>query len=207
MITLYHRDDCPFCWKVRLGLAELGVDYQRVDTVLGEKHPAVIKHNPKGSVPVFIDGETIIWESNTILEYLDERYGSGNLFPGDAAQRSQVRLLLSYSDSIVGPALRGLVFEKRSKPEAEWDWGLINASEQAWRNCLQQLEEWLGDKVYFAKEFSAAECALLPRFGIAEAYGAAASEDFPQLARWFAQAKQRPSYSNTYPQHFIQYEE
>nr|BAH89578.1 putative glutathione S-transferase [uncultured bacterium] len=204
MITLYHRSDCPFCWKVRIALAELEIDYQIVDTVLGEKHPEVVKHNPKGSVPVFIDGDCVIWESSTVLEYLDEVYGPGKLYPGSAAQRAQVRLLISYSDTVIGPALRGQIFEKRAKPEAEWDWELIHKSEQAWRDCLAQLETWLGDNVYFAEAFSAAECALLPRFGIAEAYGAIAFQEFPQLVRWFADMKQRRSYVDTYPVSFIQ---
>ena len=73
MIILYHRTDCPFCWKVRLGLDELGIDYSIVNTRLGEKHPDVVRYNPKGSVPVLIDGEAAIWESNAILEYLDEK--------------------------------------------------------------------------------------------------------------------------------------
>ena len=204
MITLYHRSDCPFCWKVRIALAELDVDYQVVDTLLGEKHPEVVKLNPKGLVPVFIDGETVIWESNAILEYLDDVYGPGKLYPGSAAQRAQVRLLISYSDTVIGPALRGQVFEKRSKPEAQWDRELINKSEQAWRDCLVQLEAWLGDKSYFTETFSAAECALLPRFGIAEAYGATAFQEFPQLARWFGEMKQRRCYIDTYPSSFIQ---
>ncbi len=190
-------------------MAELQIDYQLVDTVLGEKHPEVIRLNPKGSVPVFIDGgsdekDCVIWESNTILEYLDDVYGPGKLYPGSAAQRSQQRLLVSYSDSVVGPALRGQVFEKRSKPEVEWDWDVINTSEKAWRNCLAQLEEWLGDKSYFTEAFSAAECALLPRFGVAEVYGATVYQDFPQIASWFSEMKLRRSYLDTSPTSFIQ---
>ncbi len=204
MFTLYHRSDCPFCWKVRIALAELEVDYQLVDTVLGEKHPKVVKLNPKGSVPVFIDGKTVIWESNAILEYLEDIFGPGKLYPGSAAQRAQQRLMVSYSDTVVGPALRGQVFEKRSKPEVEWDREVIGKSEQAWYDCLVQLEAWLGSKRSFAGSFSAAECALLPRFGIAEVYGATSYQDFPQIARWFTQMKRRHSYSSTYPDSFIQ---
>ena len=204
MITLYHRSDCPFCWKVRIALAELGINYQLIDTVLGEKHPEVIKYNPKGSVPVFVDGPTVIWESNTILEYLEDVYGPEKLYPGSPAQRAQQRLLVSYSDTVVGPALRDQVFEKRSKPKAEWDWDVIHKSEEAWRNCLAQLEQWLGDKPYFSDKFSVAECALLPRFGIAEAYGATAYQNFPQIMRWFKELKQRQCYRKTFPRQFIQ---
>ena len=205
MITLYHRTDCPLCWKVRLGLDELGVDYSIVNTRLGEKHPDVVRYNPKGSVPVLIDGEAAIWESNATLEYLDEKFAPGRLFPGGPEQRVKARLLLSYSDTVVGPALRELVFEKRSKPGDQWDKQKIDQSEDAWRVCLRQLSIWLDGKDYFCGSFSAAECALIPRLGIAEAYGASGIDEFPLLKRWFCDLKQRPSYRETHPDNFIRY--
>jgi glutathione S-transferase len=207
MITLYHRADCPFCWKVRMGLGELQLEYDIVDVSLGEKHPDVVRYNPKGSVPVLLDADTVIWESSAILEYLDEKYAQGVLYPGEAEQRARARLLQSYSDTVVGPALRELVFEKRSKPENQWDTGKLQQSEDAWRECLRQLSNWLDGNDYFCGTISAAECALLPRFGIAEAYGAPGVEEFPLLNRWFCELKQRPSYIETYPNKFIRYSE
>ena len=205
MITLYNRSDCPFCWKVRLGLEELQIDYSVVDTQLGEKHPDVVRYNPKGSVPVLLDGETVIWESSTILEYLDEKYAQGALYPGTAEQRAEIRLLQSYSDTVVGAALRELVFEKRSKPEDQWDTQKLQHSEDAWQVCLRQLSNWLDGKDYFFDKISAAECALAPRFGLAEAYGACGVDEFPLLKRWFCELKQRTSYTVTYPDKFIRY--
>ena len=141
MIELIERSDCPFCWKVRLALAELEVPYQSVRVSLGEKHPRVLEASPKTSVPVLFDGDIAIWESTAIIEYLNDRYGNDKrLFPGDASDRARVRLLVSYSDSVVGPALRDLVFEKRSKPEADWDQALIEKSAKAWREKLAWLE-------------------------------------------------------------------
>ena len=205
MITLYQRTDCPFCWKVRLGLAEMQINYNSVNLQLGEKHRDVIRHSPKGSVPVLVDGETVVWESNVILEYLDDKYQQGGLFPGSASQRAKVRLLQSYSDTVIGPALRELVFEKRSKPEQQWDLEKIDQSESAWQDCLRQLSGWLDGKDFFCEKFSAAECALIPRFGIAETYGAAGVEEFPLLKRWFCQQQQRSVFEETYPHKFIHY--
>ncbi len=207
MITLYQRTDCPFCWKVRLGLAELQIDYDFVNTKLEEKHPEVVRLNPKGSVPVFLDDKTVIWESNAILEYLDDKYAHRSLYPGSAEQRAEVRLLQAYSDGVVGPALRELVFEKRSNPEDQWDAQKIAQSEDAWQACLRQLSCWLDGKDYFCETFSAADCALIPRFGIAKAYGASGVDDFPFLNRWFRELRQRPSYKETYPDSFVRYKE
>ena len=205
MITLYHRTDCPFCWKVRLGLEELQLDCNMVDNKLGKQHSGVVLLNPKGSVPVLLDDETVIWESNAILEYLDDKYAPGSLYPGSAEQRAAVRLLQYYSDTVIGPSLRELVFEKRSKAEDQWDSQKIAHSEDAWQACLRQLSSWLDGKDFFCETFSAVECALIPRFGIAEAYGASGVDDFPFLNRWFCELKQRPSYKQAYPNNFIRY--
>ncbi len=203
MIALYNRADCPFCWKVRFGLVTAGLDFETVDVRLGEKHPDVVRYNPKGSVPVLVDGETVIWESSAILEYLDDKYAQGVLFPGSAERRAKVRLLHSYSDTLVGAALREIVFEKRSKPEHQWDKEKIYKGEAAWRDCLRQLSVWLDGSDYFCESFSAAECALLSRFGIAEAYGVPGIDEFPLLKRWFGELKQTPSYVESYPNSFI----
>lgn len=184
-----------------MALRELNVAYQTVSIDLGEKHPKVVELNPKGSVPVLVDAGIAIWESNVAMEYLDELYG-GRLYSGNSGQRAEIRLLTSYSDSVIGPALRDLVFEKRTNPKDQWDWDLINHSERAWVRCQIQLEQWLNGRDYFTGSFSAAECALLPRFGVAEAYGSFIPRDCTGLQRWFRHAQERDGFSEVYPRQF-----
>ena len=206
MITLYQRTDCPFCWKVRIALAELGLEYQTVETRLGEKHPEVGRLSPTGSVPVLVDGETAVWESAVMLEYFDSRYAPGKLFPGDAAEKTRIRLLHAYSDKIVGPSLRELVFEKRSKPVQDWNQDIIRQSEEKWRDCLLALEQKLDGKPSFGEGYSAADCALAARCGVAEAYGAGVTAHFPGLQRWYEAVISRPSWKAAYPASFIRSE-
>ncbi len=203
MITLYQRTDCPFCWKVRIALAELGLQYQIVETRLGGKHPEVGRLSPTGSVPVLVDGETVVWESAVMLEYLDSCYAPGKLFPGDPAECARIRLLHAYSDKIVGPSLRELVFEKRSKPAQDWNQDIIRQSEEKWRDCLRTLELKLDGKPCFSEGYSAADCALAARCGVAEAYGAGFTAEFPGLQRWYEAVVSRPSWKAAYPTSFI----
>ncbi|MFC1578785.1 glutathione S-transferase family protein [Pseudomonadota bacterium] len=203
MITLYQRTDCPFCWKVRLALAELDLEYDIVETRLGEKHPEVLRLSPTGSVPVLLDGGLAIWESAVILEYLDSRYAPGRLMSSDPLAQASIRLLQAYSDKVVGSCLRELVFEKRSKPEAEWKMEIIRSGLEGWMTCMDYLEEQLGTKTYFGDRYSAADCALAPRFGVAAAYGAEATKDFPGLRRWYASVTARPGWKAAYPSSFI----
>jgi len=204
VITLYERSDCPFCWKVRIALAELGVDYKSVASKLGEPHPEVRRLSPVHTVPVLVDGDVVIWESAIVLDYLDATYGQERLLPADPAQQTQVRLLHAYSDKCVGPALRDLVFEKRSRPRAEWDQQLIESSEQRWRDCQQWLEDnAVLDAATRPAVLNAAECALAARGGVAAAYGSPIGREFPALFAWFERVKERASWDAAYPTSFI----
>ena len=202
MITLYQRSDCPFCWKVRLALSVLNVSYQTVNITLGEANPQIQSLSPKGSVPVLVDDNVVIWESSVILEYLLDGPLSRALLPAHANARSQARLLQNYSDTVVGPAIRGLVFEKRSKPEHEWDNSLINSSESSWRACQAYLDGQLGDQAFFVQEFSVVECALIPRFAIADYYGCPIPAELKRLRDWFSRCQQKDCYRLTYPKVF-----
>jgi len=206
MITLYQRTDCPFCWKVRIALAELGLEYQVVESQLGEKHPEVSRLSPTGSVPVLVDGQTAVWESAVILEYLDSCYAPGRFFPGDPAEQARIRLLHAYSDKIVGPSLRALVFEKRSKPAQDWNREIIAQGEESWRDCLVAMEQKLDGNPWFGEGYSAADCALAARCGVAEAYGVGVTAEFPGLQRWYEAVVSRPSWKTAYPTSFIRSE-
>lgn len=201
-MLLYQRTDCPFCWKVRLAIAVLELDCDIIEITLGQKHPDVPRLSPTGSVPILVDNEMAIWESAVILEYLDQRYGP-RLFSVDAAESARIRLLHTYSDKSVGPSLRDLVFEKRSKPESAWDREIIQASELKWSSCL----DWLEKNHLTGKLPNAADCALAARFGVAEAYGAAVTGEHPRLSNWYRTFKSQSAWQAAYPVSFIQYEQ
>lgn len=203
MLTLYQRTDCPFCWKVRIALAEQNIEHQQVDTVLGEKHPEIQRLSPTGTVPVLSDGELAVWESAVILDYIDARYAPGRLISDEPVTAARERLLQAYSDKIVGGCLKDIVFEKRSRPEREWDREKLREGELRWRDCQGWLERQLADRHYFGEGYSVADCALAARFGVAEAYGVGVNEDFPELLRWYRGVKARPSWAQAFPASFI----
>jgi len=76
--------------KVMWFAAELGLDIERTDIggkFGGNDTPEYLGLNPNGLVPVLKDGEFILWESQTIVRYLAEKYGSPPWYPADAEGR------------------------------------------------------------------------------------------------------------------------
>ncbi len=203
MLKLYQRTDCPFCWKVRLALSELDVDYRSVDLELGERHPEVERLSPTGTVPRLVDGDVAIWESSVALDYLDRRYAKGRLIPTDPAAEARMRLLHAYSDKVIGRCLSAIGFEKRSKPERGWDTDLLHGAESKWRGCLDWLESRVGTEILPGDRLSAAACALAARLGVAEAYGVGVTPEHPGLHHWFRETCSRRSWKEAYPYSFI----
>lgn len=188
-LQLYARADCPFCWKVRLALSLVQVPYTFTELALGERLPEMEALTPqgRGSVPVLKDGSLAIWDSAAILEHLAECYDPhANLLGGTPAQRAGARLLSAYADQQIGPALRDVIFEKRSQLQVDWNLDKIEQGTRLWWQRLDELEGWLDGADYFVGAApSLAECALLPRFALAQAYGVGVEERWRGLYRWY----------------------
>lgn len=80
MIQLYSRNSCPFCQKVLRVIAEMnlkeGVDYELIDASQGTPgREVVLKVGGKGMVPFLIDGDTNMYESNDIIDYIRKKLG------------------------------------------------------------------------------------------------------------------------------------
>ena len=94
MIEMYHFWDSPCCFKVRMALSEKQVDWtpKLLASVqfehLGSEYQAI---NPHGIVPTLIHGGKVIFQSNVIIEYLDEVFPKTSLKPETAAQRALMR--------------------------------------------------------------------------------------------------------------------
>ena len=82
---------CPYCARVRIALAEKGLDYEQVEVDLAARPQWLLELNPpNGRVPV-LDG---LPESEVIMEYLEDRHPEPALLPADPAERARARLLV-----------------------------------------------------------------------------------------------------------------
>lgn len=91
MLKIFGRRNAYNVQKVLWTLGEVGVPFEHVDigSVEGQLDtPEFLALNPHGRIPVLVDGETTIWESNTIVRYLGARYGTGWLWPESPELRS-----------------------------------------------------------------------------------------------------------------------
>ena len=112
MLVLYHNDMSLCAQKVRVCLAEKGLEWENRHLVLraGEhQQPWYLKLNRRAVVPTLVDGEKVIPESNVILEYLEEAYPDPALAPKDPYGRAQMRLWTKQLDEDVHDASAAII--------------------------------------------------------------------------------------------------
>jgi glutathione S-transferase len=101
VITLYDAARCPYCARVRIALAEKGIEYEPVAVDLSNRPAWLYEKNPVGRVPVLEEDTLVLPESVVIMEYLEERYPEPALLPADAAARALERLrVLRFDDEL-----------------------------------------------------------------------------------------------------------
>jgi glutathione S-transferase len=103
VITLYDADRCPYCARVRIALAEKGIEYETVEVDLDDRPAWIYDKNPLGRVPVLEEDTFVLAESAVIDEYLDDRYPEPPLWPADPAERALGRMLVFRFDELSRP--------------------------------------------------------------------------------------------------------
>jgi glutathione S-transferase len=121
VITLYDADRCPYCARVRIALAEKGVEYETVEIDLDDRPAWIYEKNPLGRVPVLEEDTFVLPESAVINEYLESAIPSRRCGRLIAAERALGRLLVFRFDQLSKPyyALRREEDGARERLDAE----------------------------------------------------------------------------------------
>lgn len=94
-ITLYSRGIDPYSQRVRIVLSEKGVPADIVDIDKSEKYKEeLMELNPYGNAPTLMDRDLVVYQSEIIMEYLDERFPHPPLMPVYPVARARSRLMI-----------------------------------------------------------------------------------------------------------------
>lgn len=99
MITLYGRTTSINVQKVMWCLAEVGCPYEWVDVggEFGKAQADYLALNPNGTVPTLVDGEPVVWESNSIIRHLADVHGGDPWYPRDARRRAMANQWIDWA--------------------------------------------------------------------------------------------------------------
>ena len=201
-MLLYEHPLSSYAQKVKIALREKGVafDLELPETFgTGRTDGSFVEANPRGEVPVLIDGDLRLFESTIILEYIEERWPEPALLPRDPAARARARLTEEVCDTqyeAVNWGFGEILWFRRATGELAERMRAAAARQtvtlQAW------LTERLGEADWFGgARFGWADAAVAPILNRSVHYGLAPAAD-SALARWHARIGERPSVAQTF---------
>jgi glutathione S-transferase len=144
MMKLLSSPLSPYGRKVKMTLLVKGLA-QQVEVITADTNPGdnveINSTNPLGKIPALIvDGNTPIFDSHVICEYLDSLAPAPVLFPRSGPERGRTLVLGALADGILDAALL-LVYEKRFRPEEKWHAPWQQRQEAKIGRALDQLEK------------------------------------------------------------------
>jgi glutathione S-transferase len=106
MLKIFGRHNSYNVQKVLWTIGEIGMPCEHVDIgrIQGQLDtPEFLALNPHVRIPVLVDDETIIWESNTIIRYLSASYAAGSLWPEIPTDRSHADRWMNWEFATIQP--------------------------------------------------------------------------------------------------------
>ena len=208
-LTFYYGSGSPYAWRVWLALEhkKLSYDFKLMSFSDGDlKKPEFLKLNPRGHVPLLVDGDFALAESTAIVEYLEEQYpATAPLFPGDTRSRAQVRRWVADIGDSVDAAMNKMgeaVFGKdvaADKLTAARE-GLLK--ELNYVASRMQGDYLAGDKLTAADHALYPVVALLARYDTRKPELGMVAACPPALAAWAKRIEALPYLAKTLPPHW-----
>lgn len=198
-LTLISHPLCPYVQRVAITLAEKGLAFERRYVDLANKPAWFLDISPLGKTPVLLVGNTAIFESAVICEYLDEVHAP-RLHPADVLERARHRAWMEF-----GSAILNTIAGFYNAPDA--------ASLEARRRELvakfAQVEGMLEQAPYVGGErFTLVDAVFAPVFRYFEVFEGIADFDFfsaaPKVSAWRRALAQRVSVQEAAPADYAQ---
>ncbi len=162
-MKLYNLPGSPNGRKVEAVINHLGLkvnvvylDFAKRDT----QQPEFLALNPNGLVPVLVEGDFRLWESNAIMQYLVAKAGGSSLFPEDPTIRADITRWQIWEQAHFNKAFGTLVFESVIKPR----FGMGEASQDLVAFCLADMARFVPvlDRHMAGREFVAGAMSAWP---------------------------------------------
>jgi glutathione S-transferase len=197
MIKIWGRTDSSNVQKVLWCCGELGIAFERVDwggKFGGNDAQAYRDMNPNGLVPTMQDGDFILWESNSIMRYLNAKYGNGQLLPASAEGMANANRWMDWQLSAFNAAIVPLFWNLIRMPADKRDPKAVAAALDKTSKAWQMVETHLAKNRFLGgEEFSLGDIPL----------GVWAYRWFnlpierptqPRIEGWYARLKERRPY-------------
>lgn len=155
VMTLYSGVNDLYSHRVRIVLAEKGINAEVIEITNPRDLPEDLLHlNPYGTFPTIVDRDLVLYESNIIVEYLDERFPHPPLLPVYPVARAKSRQMMYRIERDWYPLMQSI--ELGEDTEA-------NIARQQLINSLISVAPLFSGKPFFlSDELTLIDCYVMP---------------------------------------------
>ena len=191
MMVLYSGTTCPFSQRCRFVLFEKGMDFEIRDVDLYNKPEDISIMNPYGQVPILVERDLILYESNIINEYIDARFPHPQLMPADPVMRARARLFLFNFERELFVHVQQLERRDHNKDSSK----LMERARQQIRDRLTQLTPiFMKNKFMLGEDFSMLDVAIAPLLWRLDHYAIEMPKTAAPLMKYAERIFSRPAY-------------
>lgn len=186
MLALYGHHFSSYTWKALIPLHANATpfDFRPIDQDHPDNSAVVAGAGPQGKFPVLQDGERLIFEATTIVEYLDLHYpGAERFVPADADAAIDTRMLDRVFDNYVMNVMQ-LSVNEHIRDAVNPDQAVLARVREQLTRTYAWLENWLA-RYPLRDRVTLIECAAAPSLFYAD-WVHPIAEDFPRLKAWRA---------------------
>ncbi|KAL6966584.1 glutathione transferase [Sarracenia purpurea var. burkii] len=196
-VVLLSTWPSQFGMRVKIALAEKGVEYEHKEDDLDNKSSLLLQMNPiYKKIPILIHNGKPVCESLIVLQYIDEVWKDKcPLLPSDPYLKAQARFWADFIDKKIIDGGRNLWATKGDAQET---------AKKEFKNSLKLVEAQLGDAPYFGGDnFGFVDVALIPFYSwyvVWETFGQLSLEaESPKLVAWAKRCMKRQSVAESLP--------
>jgi glutathione S-transferase len=193
VIRLLGRKTSGNVQKVLWLLEELGTPYAREDygRQFNNTGDEYLKLNPNGKVPTLVDGDVVIWESNSILRYLAAKAG-GRFYASDPAARSRIERWMDWQLAVLDQPYLAVFREAKTAPDQRSPQFAANVAGLG--QVMSILERGMEGATWVAgPELTIADFSLGPALHRCFGFGVELPA-LTNLRRWDAEIAKRPAF-------------
>jgi glutathione S-transferase len=198
-MRLYVVPGCPFGHRAAISLREKKLDFELRFFEPGKRPPELEAAGPRAKSPTIFDGDTTVFDSQVVLEYLEDQYPEPRLLPRDAAGRAEARMFIARFNDEIAPKFGTLISEalfKKPRDDAK-----VAEAKQVFLAALPAWNDHLKDRMFAVGDaLSLADITLYTFFPAGQKNaGVEIPAELTDLRAWYERMLARPTTPVPFP--------
>ncbi len=195
-MKLYTHPLSGNAYKAELLFSHLGARFEKIVVDVfkgGQNADEFVKLNPNRKIPVLVDGDFVIWESNALLFYIARKFAPNSYLPEEPENFGKVAQWVLFGKTTIDPALAVARFWTKFLPAEQIDADALAEKRSEGKAALAILNDGLKNREFLADGYTIADIACYPYVALAHE-GEVDISRYPEVAGWVQRVESQPGF-------------